>query len=42
MRAPGTAIDPRVMIGDISNDQISYSNNIFVLIDERCKNQFFR
>lgn len=25
MRAPGKAIDPRVMIGDLSNDQIGYS-----------------
>ncbi|MCR9016316.1 zinc-dependent metalloprotease [Aquiflexum gelatinilyticum] len=25
MRAPGKAIDPRVMIGDLSNDQIAYS-----------------
>ena len=25
MRAPGKAIDPRVMIGDLSNDQIRYS-----------------
>jgi hypothetical protein len=25
MRSPGKAIDPRVMIGDLSNDQIGYS-----------------
>ncbi|MFD2203648.1 zinc-dependent metalloprotease [Shivajiella indica] len=25
MRSPGKAIDPRVMIGDLSNDQIAYS-----------------
>jgi len=37
MRAPGKAIDPRVMIGDLSNDQITYSNNIFELIDEMMK-----
>ncbi|MDO6674682.1 zinc-dependent metalloprotease [Tenacibaculum sp. 1_MG-2023] len=27
MRSPGKAIDPRVMIGDLSNDQIKYSIN---------------
>jgi hypothetical protein len=37
MRAPGKAIDPRVMIGDLSNDQITYSNNIFELIDDMMK-----
>jgi len=37
MRAPGKAIDPRVMVGDLSNDQITYSNNIFELIDEMMK-----
>ena len=37
MRSPGKAIDPRVMIGDLSNDQITYSNNIFELIDEMMK-----
>jgi hypothetical protein len=37
MRAPGKAIDPRVMIGDLSNDQITYSNNIFGLVDEMMK-----
>ena len=37
MRAPGKAIDPRVMIGDLSNDQITYSNNIFELIDGMMK-----
>tara|TARA_B110000285_G_scaffold44517_1_gene49572 strand:+ start:521 stop:3094 length:2574 start_codon:yes stop_codon:yes gene_type:complete len=34
MRSPGKAIDPRVMVGDLSNDQITYSNNIFELVDE--------
>ncbi len=37
MRAPGKAIDPRVMIGDLSNDQITYSNNIFELINSMMK-----
>ena len=37
MRSPGKAIDPRVMVGDLSNDQITYSNNIFELIDEIMK-----
>jgi hypothetical protein len=37
MRAPGKAIDPRVMIGDLSNDQITYSNNIFELVDNMMK-----
>ena len=37
MRSPGKAIDPRVMVGDLSNDQISYSNNIFELVDEMMK-----
>jgi hypothetical protein len=37
MRSPGKAIDPRVMIGDLSNDQITYSNNIFDLVDEMMK-----
>lgn len=33
MRAPGKAIDPRVMIGDLSNDQIAYSIDRFKLVD---------
>ena len=33
MRAPGKAIDPRVMIGDLSNDQIAYSINRIKLVD---------
>ena len=37
MRSPGKAIDPRVMVGDLSNDQIAYSNNIFELVDEMLK-----
>ncbi len=28
MRSPGKAIDPRVMIGDLSNDQIKYSTHM--------------
>ena len=37
MRAPGKAIDPRVMVGDLSNDQITYSNNIFEITDAMLK-----
>jgi hypothetical protein len=37
MRSPGKAIDPRVMVGDLSNDQITYSNNIFELVNEMMK-----
>lgn len=33
MRSPGKAIDPRVMIGDLSNDQIGYSVNRMKLVD---------
>ena len=33
MRAPGKAIDPRVMIGDLSNDQIRYSIDRIELIN---------
>ncbi|GAA3655590.1 zinc-dependent metalloprotease [Flavivirga jejuensis] len=33
MRAPGKAIDPRVMIGDMSNDQIRYSIDRFETIN---------
>lgn len=32
MRSPGKAIDPRVMIGDQSNDQISYSKDRMELV----------
>ena len=46
MRAPGKAIDPRVMIGDLSNDQIAYSidriklaNNIMKDIKSRFSNE---
>lgn len=38
MRAPGKAIDPRVMIGDLSNDPISYSIGRFKLVDNMMKN----
>ena len=37
MRSPGKAIDPRVMIGDLSNDQITYSNNMFELSNSMIK-----
>ncbi|AXT56202.1 DUF5117 domain-containing protein [Aquimarina sp. AD1] len=33
MRSPGKAIDPRVMIGDMSNDQIKYSINRMELVN---------
>ena len=33
MRSPGKAIDPRVMIGDLSNDQIGYSIDRIELVD---------
>ena len=38
MRAPGKAIDPRVMIGDLSSDQITYSVNRFELVNDMMKN----
>jgi len=34
MRSPGKAIDPRVMVGDLSNDQITYSINRIKLVKE--------
>lgn len=34
MRTPGKAIDPRVMIGDLSSDPISYSIDRFKLVDK--------
>jgi hypothetical protein len=34
MRAPGKAIDPRVMIGDLSNDQIGYSIHMMETVKE--------
>ena len=34
MRSPGKAIDPRVMVGDLSNDQITYSINRIKLVNE--------
>ncbi len=37
MRSPGKAIDPRVMIGDLSNDQITYSINRFELVNTMMK-----
>ncbi len=43
MRSPGKAIDPRVMTGDLSNDQITYSINRMELVNQlmpQIKNQF--
>jgi hypothetical protein len=37
MRSPRKAIDPRVMIGDLSNDQITYSINRFELVNSMMK-----
>lgn len=37
MRSPGKAIDPRVMIGDLSNDQISYSVDRIQLVNSMMK-----
>ncbi|UAM98593.1 zinc-dependent metalloprotease [Polaribacter litorisediminis] len=37
MRSPGKAIDPRVMIGDLSNDPITYSMNRFELVNAMMK-----
>jgi hypothetical protein len=37
MRSPGKGIDPRVMIGDLSNDQITYSINRIELVKELLK-----
>lgn len=37
MRAPGKAIDPRVMIGDMSNDQIRYSIDRIELVNSMMK-----
>lgn len=34
MRSPGKAIDPRVMIGDLSNDQIGYSIERFEIVND--------
>ncbi|MCH2193187.1 zinc-dependent metalloprotease [Kordia sp.] len=38
MRSPGKAIDPRVMVGDLSNDQITYSINRIKLVNDMTKN----
>jgi hypothetical protein len=38
MRSPGKAIDPRVNVGDLSNDQIGYSIARFDLVRELMKN----
>jgi hypothetical protein len=38
MRSPGKAIDPRVMIGDQSNDQIAYSLERIELVQGMMKN----
>ncbi|MGK7391725.1 MAG: zinc-dependent metalloprotease [Candidatus Cyclobacteriaceae bacterium M2_1C_046] len=37
MRSPGKAIDPRVMIGDQSNDQITYSIDRMELVNDLMK-----
>ncbi|MEM6684815.1 MAG: zinc-dependent metalloprotease [Bacteroidota bacterium] len=37
MRSPGKAIDPRVMVGDLSNDQITYSINRIKLVNDMTK-----
>ncbi|WP_439127717.1 zinc-dependent metalloprotease [Polaribacter sp.] len=37
MRSPGKAIDPRVMIGDMSNDQIRYSIDRIKLVNKMMK-----
>ncbi len=37
MRSPGKAIDPRVMTGDLSNDQITYSIDRFETINTMMK-----
>ena len=37
MRSPGKAIDPRVMTGDLSNDQIAYSIDRFELVNSMLK-----
>ena len=37
MRSPGKGIDPRVMTGDLSNDQIQYSINRFELVNTMMK-----
>ena len=37
MRSPGKGIDPRVMTGDLSNDQIQYSINRFELVNTMVK-----
>ena len=34
MRSPGKAIDPRVMTGDLSNDQITYSIDRYNLVND--------
>ena len=37
MRSPGKAIDPRVMVGDLSNDQIGYSIDRIELVNTLMK-----
>jgi hypothetical protein len=37
MRSPGKAIDPRVMVGDLSNDQIRYSVDRIKLVNKMMK-----
>lgn len=38
MRSPGKAIDPRVNTGDMSSDQIAYSEERFLLVNDLMKN----
>jgi hypothetical protein len=37
MRSPGKAMDPRVMIGDLSNDQIGYSIDRIEMVNDMMK-----
>jgi len=37
MRFPGKAIDPRIMVGDLSSDQMTYSENMFKLVENSMK-----
>ena len=42
MRTPGKAIDPRVMVSDLSNDQIRYSTDRIELVNKMMKDIKFR
>ncbi len=37
MRSPGKAIDPRVMINDLTSDPMTYAEDRFKLVDQRMK-----